>query len=535
MTSNERWRPRTAAGWRWAALAMVAAAAMLVTGAAGAAGAPTLGVDQLRQGAGHPRADLVRTGGDSTFADRALRPDGPRGQTLFPGDPADDSGGAPDLLSTDISFLDGNVGTAADDEIAWSHFFLNPKGAAAFFDGDFIAFYLNTDNNPGTGLAVTSPALGADYVVIFSGDTFVFVELYRFDGSGLAFVRDLTNIDEYIITDSIAGGLSRVQLFLRPEAIGMSRGQTVTTLIRSLYDYRVIPADFEDLAPNAAPFYSESLPPAPERPGLAVSGPAGITTSTATLNGSVDPNRLGTTYYYEYGPTTAYGSRTPDGNAGAGDGGVPATANLAGLAANTTYHYRLVATNAAGQSVTGDQVITTQRLRRSRIEPAGTSAVTCGNGRCILKNLKLRIGIVDPNRGVAVKTAAALRNIRLVVRCARGCRLNRTITLKRGAITVKGVAGSARQFAGAAEGSPGRLVRLNVSVTGGEYRLDLLKLFTDGRGHPYLLRQGKAEIQVILTKPGYAGSAQVIRAQTTTKRLICGVTNGRPVGCKAFT
>ncbi len=194
-----------------------------------------------------------------------------------------------------------------------------------------------------------------------------------------------------------------------------------------------------------------------------------------------------------------------------------------------------MANNAAGPSLGPDQILTTARLRRTQIRAGGTSSVTCGNGRCILTNLTVNVGVRDPNRAVAVRTPAALRNIRLLVRCTRGCTLNRTFRLKRGTIRARAVSGSARQFVGATEGSPGRRVRVSVALKGGEYRVNLLRLFSDGRGHPYLLREGQAEIQVIVTKPGYAGSAQIIRAQRATKRLVCNVKNGRPVECRAVT
>jgi hypothetical protein len=41
------------------------------------------------------------------------------------------------------------------------------------------------------------------------------------------------------------------------------------------------------------------------RPGIAL----GLTAMTA--RGSVQPHGLHTTYYFEFGPTTAYGSKTP--------------------------------------------------------------------------------------------------------------------------------------------------------------------------------------------------------------------------------
>jgi hypothetical protein len=91
----------------------------------------------------------------------------------------------------------------------------------------------------------------------------------------------------------------------------------------------------------------------------ATTGPASaVTTQSATLSGSVNPNGVPTTYHFEYGPTAAYGSTTY--TTGAGNGGtVAAAANLGGLSPATTYHYRIVATNSGGVTQGVDRTFTT--------------------------------------------------------------------------------------------------------------------------------------------------------------------------------
>jgi hypothetical protein len=71
-----------------------------------------------------------------------------------------------------------------------------------------------------------------------------------------------------------------------------------------------------------------------------------VTATAATLGGTVNPAGVAATYVFEYGPTTAYGTKTTALSAGAGTANVTASAPITGLAAGTTYHYRLVATNA---------------------------------------------------------------------------------------------------------------------------------------------------------------------------------------------
>jgi hypothetical protein len=80
--------------------------------------------------------------------------------------------------------------------------------------------------------------------------------------------------------------------------------------------------------------------------------------SSATLHGWVYPHGLSTTVYFQYGRTISYGSRTPNqtktGNTYQG-----AFANIFGLAPNTTYHFRIVASNSAGTRYGGDRTFTT--------------------------------------------------------------------------------------------------------------------------------------------------------------------------------
>ena len=75
--------------------------------------------------------------------------------------------------------------------------------------------------------------------------------------------------------------------------------------------------------------------------------------------GEVTPNARATSYHFDYGATTAYGTSTPDQSAGSGLVPVGATAAVSGLASDTTYHYRLVATNADGTSLSSDGTFTT--------------------------------------------------------------------------------------------------------------------------------------------------------------------------------
>jgi hypothetical protein len=504
---------------------------------ADAAGAPGA-VDRVSdKGTGRPEQYSGPRPGDAPFGRRVV----------FPADQDGDSGLAVDLLGVDISHDENDAGSASDDRIDFFAAFANPGATGALADGDLLEFYVSNDASPATGdpfpvdgafgtsFLIEATPFGAEYLIELSRDLGVIDgRLFRFDraANDYVLVRSLNLNSDYLFAQPDAVGNGGVLVTLPASDLGIGRNQAFSTLVRTSYDYRdAAPAD-EDYAPGALPFYTLSTPLAPERPAIAPGNPGGITHTSATLNGVVDPNRLPTTYFFQFGPTTAYGLQSPASAAGAGDAGVGATATIGGLLPNTTYHYRLVASNAAGQSVGPDQVLTTARLRRNQVLGAVAGPLRCGRGLCYLRKLQVTVRFVDPNRGRAIKTPAALQNARVKVLCVRGCDLNRTIALRPGTVRVRALSAASGRFLGTSEGSPGRRVGVSITLRGGVFRINLTPLFTDGRGHKYLLRRGGPEIHVIFTKPGYAGAASIIRVQPSTKRLTCGLRNGRPVACR---
>ena len=85
-----------------------------------------------------------------------------------------------------------------------------------------------------------------------------------------------------------------------------------------------------------------------QSPTVATSSVTGLTQSGATLNGTVNPNGSSTTYHFDYGTTTSYGTSTTSTSAGSGTNTLNESATITGLTSGTTYHYRIVATNSGG-------------------------------------------------------------------------------------------------------------------------------------------------------------------------------------------
>ena len=84
-------------------------------------------------------------------------------------------------------------------------------------------------------------------------------------------------------------------------------------------------------------------------------GARSITTTSAMIAWQLDEPGTG---QVEYGTTTAYGTQTPSATAG-GNAGKSVSVNVTNLAPNTTYHFRLVATNPSGTDQGADATFTT--------------------------------------------------------------------------------------------------------------------------------------------------------------------------------
>src|SRR5476649_489520 len=94
-------------------------------------------------------------------------------------------------------------------------------------------------------------------------------------------------------------------------------------------------------------------------PAATTKAPSSIGPTTTHLNGAINPNGQATTWYFEFGTTGSYGTKTTARSAGAGAKSVNESSTISGLAAGTTYHYRIVASNASGISFGADQSFAT--------------------------------------------------------------------------------------------------------------------------------------------------------------------------------
>jgi hypothetical protein len=115
------------------------------------------------------------------------------------------------------------------------------------------------------------------------------------------------------------------------------------------YDFRLVASNSAGTTFGANQTFVTLAPPAVQTQAV-----QSVATTSATPMGAVNPNGLATSWWFEYGPTTSYGAKTPVESIGSGTAAIGVSAPLANLAAGTTYHYRLVASNSAGTNYGGD-------------------------------------------------------------------------------------------------------------------------------------------------------------------------------------
>ncbi|MGA2455653.1 MAG: IPT/TIG domain-containing protein [Solirubrobacteraceae bacterium] len=110
-------------------------------------------------------------------------------------------------------------------------------------------------------------------------------------------------------------------------------------------------------------------PPAPSVSTLEASGVSG---TSATLNGRVDQQGAEVSYHFEYGTSISYGASVPvpDATLQASKTNNPVSQSVGGLTAGSTYHYRLVASDAAGTVYGADQAFTMAAPTVTNVTPA---------------------------------------------------------------------------------------------------------------------------------------------------------------------
>ncbi len=116
--------------------------------------------------------------------------------------------------------------------------------------------------------------------------------------------------------------------------------------------------------------------PRPSAPTVVTDSASSIKQTSATLNASVNPNGSEVSECkLEYGTSVSYESSVPcTPSPRADSSSVTVSASVMGLLANTTYHFRVVATNSGGTSRGSDETFTTQSPSGTPLAPSATTS-----------------------------------------------------------------------------------------------------------------------------------------------------------------
>lgn len=136
------------------------------------------------------------------------------------------------------------------------------------------------------------------------------------------------------------------------------------------------------------------------KPTVRTGGATEVGQSTANVHGTVNPQGAATTYYFQYGTTRKYGAQTAVTSAGGGTKAVQASGAITLLAPATTYHYRIIATNALGATAGGDRTFKTQRQPLGVSLAGNPNPVRTGSGTTLAGTLS---GTGNANRQVVLQ------------------------------------------------------------------------------------------------------------------------------------
>jgi hypothetical protein len=148
-----------------------------------------------------------------------------------------------------------------------------------------------------------------------------------------------------VVAQFTAGGVSRGQSF-GPSIIGNLAGIAINATSGTVYT-----ADSANTVVQRFTTFTG--------PTVTTTAAAPVDARSATFNGTIDPGGVSSTYHFEYGQDINYGAQTAESDPISGTGAVAAPGPVSGLLPNTTYHFRIVGTNASGSITGDDQALTT--------------------------------------------------------------------------------------------------------------------------------------------------------------------------------
>ncbi len=162
---------------------------------------------------------------------------------------------------------------------------------------------------------------------------------------------------EYGTTTSYGSGTPPQSLGSGISTVALGGGAITGLTCGTTYHFRVTATNVGGTTNSPDATFATTACPPTVTTGVA----SGITPTAATLGGTVNPNGASTAALFEYGTTTSYGQTVPLLSPGSGTSAASVSGLASGLTCDTTYHFRLVATNVGGTTNGPDATFVTTR------------------------------------------------------------------------------------------------------------------------------------------------------------------------------
>jgi multidrug efflux pump subunit AcrA (membrane-fusion protein) len=197
-------------------------------------------------------------------------------------------------------------------------------------------------------------------------------------GSTTATLTGSVNPGGLDTTDYFQYGTSAVSLSSSTPTVNDGAGSgsvSVSVTLHNLkpdttYEFRLAATNSSGTSDGVEEMFTTSTA---SKPTVVTASASGVLTSSVTLSGSVNPGGSDAKYRFDYGTSTAYGSKTALVDAGSGTTASQASATLTGLKPDTEYVFRLVASNKFGTSTGLSEFVTTASSSRAADEQAVTT------------------------------------------------------------------------------------------------------------------------------------------------------------------
>ena len=227
------------------------------------------------------------------------------------------------------------------------------QGATAYY----VRAYATNSAGTGYGEAVTFSTLGQLPGATISEVTDIYVDVATLNGSVNANLLPTIVTFDYGTSTSYGKSVTALQSPVTGDSLA-SVSASITGLIPgTTYHFRIKAVN------SLGTSYSDDseFVTLGKIPDVNIQKATGITSSAAVLNAAVNPNYLSAQIIFEYGKTTAYTDSVTAVQSPM-DGSIltNVSANISGLEAGKTYHFRIKAENSLGKSYSKDEILITQ-------------------------------------------------------------------------------------------------------------------------------------------------------------------------------